>query len=318
MMLKKKISNQLGSLAVILIFISLFVSTFTIYLIYKKTNSSKKEELSSSQQILTDDVPATVKSDLTNLPLGDNKYTTTGPKKGYIYSCNKVGGGGGAFKDGDWIDSKNGTWNKEDKNVYVDGSVTWSNAQFDAQIKGNTRELSGNGLPTNHGTGVFPVARTDDAFNYDRNPNSIQAQKILQSIPLNPTLLKTPRCLNMGAVGYSLNGVAIFNALDGEGRDAAAHEILDKCGGHPERSGQYHYHDYSECISEKSSDPKLIGYMLDGFGLYKYPANPSNSDLDECHGITGKVFWNGSTQEQYHYVVTDEYPYTIGCFRGDY
>lgn len=254
--------------------------------------------------------------DLTKLPLGDNKYSTSNAKKGYIYSCAKIGGGGGAFKDGEWIDLKNSTWSKKDKKVFVDGSVEWPNAKFETIVKNSSRELFGNGVPTNHGTGQFPIDRADDAYSYDRNPNTIKTQSVLKTVSLNPTFSDKPRCLNMGAVGYSLNGVAIFNALDGEGRDAAAHEILDKCGGHPERTGEYHYHDYSECISEKSTEPKLVGYMLDGFGLYKYPINPSNDDLDECHGKTSEVFWNSKKQNIYHYVITSEYPYTIGCFRG--
>lgn len=315
-MAKKNPTNQFGNSVAILILLIMAVSALSAYFIYKKQNPSKIATTSATQQVQNDGVSTTNQSDLSNLPLGDNKYTTTGPKKGFIYSCVKIGGGGGAFKDGAWINKAAGTWSKKDKDVYVDGFVNWPNALYDVKEKGSLRELSGNGLPTNHGTGVFPVSRADDAYNYDRNPNSIQAKKILESIPLNPEIQKNPSCLNMGAVGYSLNGVAIFNALDGEGRDAAAHEILDKCGGHPERTGQYHYHDYSECISEKNSDPKLIGYMLDGFGLYKYPENPASDSLDECHGKTAEVLWNGSKQSIYHYVVTDEYPYTIACFRG--
>ena len=37
------------------------------------------------------------------LPLGDGKYTTTGPKKGYVYSCGPHTGGGGAQANGPWI-----------------------------------------------------------------------------------------------------------------------------------------------------------------------------------------------------------------------
>ena len=64
----------------------------------------------------------------------------------------------------------------------------------------------------------------------------------------------------------------------------------------------------------------LIGYALDGFGIYsKYKTNGqlyTNADLDECHGTTTSVVWNGEVQEVYHYVLTEEYPFTIGCFKG--
>ena len=316
MLKRKKLTNN-GSSVVVLLIVGVVVAVALSYLyLSRRSNQVTTNVSSTSKAVNTPEVANIVATDLSKLPLGDNKYSTSSASKGFIYSCLKVGGGGGAFKDGPWINTANGTWSKKDKNVTVDGSVSWSNASFSIKESGSKRELSGNGLPINNVTGVYPVSKSDDAYNYDRNPNSIQAQKVLKSIPLNPNYSEKPGCLNMGAVGYSLNGVAIFNALDGEGRDAAAHEILDVCGGHPERTGQYHYHDYSECMSEKSSEPKLIGYMLDGFGLYKYPINPTNNELDECHGKTSEVMWNGSKQSIYHYVITDAYPYTIGCYRG--
>jgi hypothetical protein len=42
------------------------------------------------------------------LPLGDNKYTTTGPKKGYVYLCRVMKGNGGAQESGSWISGT--TW----------------------------------------------------------------------------------------------------------------------------------------------------------------------------------------------------------------
>jgi len=42
----------------------------------------------------------------------------------------------------------------------------------------------------------------------------------------------------------------------------------------------------------------------------------TNADLDECHGRASEVLWDGSRVRIYHYVLTREYPYTIGCFRG--
>lgn len=39
-------------------------------------------------------------------------------------------------------------------------------------------------------------------------------------------------------------------------------------------------------------------------------------NLDECHGRASQVLWEGKEVNMYHYVLTSEYPYTIGCFRG--
>ena len=51
-------------------------------------------------------------------------------------------------------------------------------------------------------------------------------------------------------VGIALNGVVVYNALDDAGRDAAIHEIQDRCAGHPQGSGEYHYYGPGSCRSE--------------------------------------------------------------------
>lgn len=64
----------------------------------------------------------------------------------------------------------------------------------------------------------------------------------------------------------------------------------------------------------------LVGYALDGFGIYGQHGEGgrtlTNGDLDACHGHTHTVIWDGEAREIYHYHLTDEYPYTLGCFRG--
>ncbi len=116
-----------------------------------------------------------------------------------------------------------------------------------------------------------------------------------------------------------MTGVAIFNGFDAGNRDAVAHEIQDSCDGHPQQSGMYHYHSASDCIpGVNDPEPVLIGYALDGFGIYnRFDANGNeltNDDLDECHGTTSEVPWNGSTVSIYHYVATQAFPYTVGCY----
>lgn len=249
------------------------------------------------------------------LPLGDGKVLTTGAKRGYVYSCTQVGGGGGAFRDGPWIRS-DGTWVPAEK-VAVQGSVRWPQAAFDATRTGGELLLSGNGLPTNHATGTFPIAATDPAYAYDRNPNTIRAQAVDLELTGTPTVARRPSCLPMGPIGVMLNGVPIFNALDGQGQDAVAHEVQDACQGHPERSGAYHYHSLSTCLKDAGrGHSRLVGYALDGFGIHGPRGTDgrrlTNAQLDACHGHTHAV--NGT--RTYHYHATAEYPYTLGCFRG--
>ncbi|EKD92936.1 MAG: hypothetical protein ACD_28C00299G0005 [uncultured bacterium] len=255
------------------------------------------------------------------LPLGDEKISNE-PKIGFIYSCDTQLNGGGAFKAGEWINESEGYWDPN-KKIMVDGDISWANAQFTLETKGTTREIKGNGLPINHNTGTYPISTQDEAYLYDRNPNSIKEQKVVLSLPVQPTLAATPRCAS-GMVAIALNGIAIFNGLDAGGKDAVAHEIQDQCDGHPQKDGQYHYHNLSNCLEDTPRDTEhsaLVGYALDGFGLYgKKGENGkilTNADLDECHGHTHEIKWEGSLKNMYHYHATEEYPYTIGCFKGN-
>jgi hypothetical protein len=255
--------------------------------------------------------------DLTKLPLGDNKYTTTGPKRGYIYLCNArtEEGGGGAQADGPWITGS--TWDLN-KKLSIKGKVTWPNAAFSNTISGSTRILAGNDLPVNGMTGIFPVQSTDPAYAYDKNPNAISAQQYSDTFPVNPTAQATPSCMG-GEVGVMLNGVSLFNGFDATLRDAAAHEVQDSCQGHPQKDGQYHYHSLSSCFSNISTTA-VIGFALDGFPItgpkLTNGKNLTTNDLDECHGTSSQIVLDGKTVTLYHYVMTQDFPYSVSCFRG--
>ena len=257
--------------------------------------------------------------DETRLPVGDYKVSTAGPARDYIYLCNQGGMGGGASAQGPWFNG-DGTWDAT-KKTYVDGSVSWPSAAFTERITGSQRQLSGNGLPVGGTTGVFPIAQTDDAYLYDRNPNSIREQSLSVTLDAAPEK-GSPRCIG-GQVGMAKNGVPIFNGLDAGNRDAAAWEVQDRCGGHPQQAGQYHYHSIPACLNEDESTKKhsrLVGWALDGFGIYGPRGEDgeelSNDDLDVCHGHTEKVKLDGEKVKTYHYHGTAEYPYTVGCLRG--
>ncbi len=258
--------------------------------------------------------------DLTAIPLGDGRVSD-GPEVGAVWSCTDPPGGGGAFAVGPWIDEEAGTWSLPDKTVEVDGSVSWDGT-LSITTEGNVRTLSTNGVPADHTTGIYPVQPSDDAHDYDRNPNTITARDTTIQLPRHPQV-GDPRCTDMGPVGYLLTGVAIFNAIDLNGLDAVAHEIQDACQGHPEFSGQYHYHSLTECLADTGDGEHspLVGYALDGFGIhgrYGEDGDPvTNADLDECHGHTHTITWEGQEVAMYHYHATWEFPYTVSCFRGD-
>lgn len=260
--------------------------------------------------------------DVTELPVGDDPVSS--PEVDKVFSCQTSfpSNAPGAFSTGDWFNG-DGTWDLTKKPT-VDGEVAWPDAEVTITTEGSSRIISGNGLPTAQTTGTFPVSSSDDAYSFDRNPNSISAQSVTITLPENPKVADEPSCTSLGTIGIFTNGVQIYNALDAGGRDAAAYEIQDSCDGHPERSGTYHYHSASACVLDDldtgSGHSNLVGYAADGFGIYgtrgTNGVDVNNADLDECHGHTHKVKFNAKLQKIYHYHLTAEYPYTIGCYKG--
>lgn len=250
-----------------------------------------------------------------SVPLGDYKYVTSGPKKGYVYLCNVHKDNPGSMVNGPWISGD--SWNFLQK-ISIQGTVSWPNASFKNTISGSTRTLVTNGLPVSHTTGTFPVSSNDPAAAYDRNPNTISAQSITQSLPANPVYLNTPNCMG-GEVGIMLSGVPLFNGFDAGLRDAVAHELQDSCDGHPQGSGEYHYHSLSACMKD-SAITTVLGYAYDGFPITGPVVAPgkylTTKDLDECHGLTSEIVVDGVKKTTYHYVMTYDFPYSASCFRG--
>ncbi len=255
---------------------------------------------------------------LSALPLGDGKIGTVAV--GYVDSCQTSfsGRGGSAGGGTHWIHGSN--WDSTTKPT-VQGSVNWPQASYHVSVSSGQRVITTNDLPVGYTTGDFPISPSDPAYAYDRNPNAIQAQSLTYTLPANPTVASAPSCVGMGPIGVLSDGVTLFNALDADGRDAAAHEVQDSCGGHPEKTGDYHYHEISPCILRTATGAStLVGYALDGFGIYVERDAQGNlltdADLDACHGRTSVVTWDGKQVSMYHYDATAEYPYTVGCYRG--
>lgn len=248
------------------------------------------------------------------LPLGDG-HISTSPRSGYLMSC-MTHWPRGPVHGGPWIDGDH--WDPDSKPA-VQGQVLWPTHHIAITVQDGERVIVANNLP-DHATGQFPISPDDPAYRYDRNPNPIRPQDILLRLPLEPRVAATPGCVPMGMIGFTTDGVALYNAVDNGGIDAVAHEVQDRCSGHPQRRGQYHYHGPSPCMPNEQTSG-LVGYALDGFGIYgmRDPVSGRilhDSDLDACHGTVGPVQWNGRTVTMYHYVLTAEYPYTISCFRG--
>lgn len=146
----------------------------------------------------------------------------------------------------------------------------------------------------------------------------------------------------LGVIGVLRNGVAVFGVgspcgfstkcpEDGaptEWVDAVEAEghTVDQCGGHAAPTNQYHVHSGIGLVTDTQREDcdlpvdvegrhsKLLGWMLDGVGLYgRYSlGGVVPTDLDECGGHTHLL--RGSMT--YHYHLPDEFPWTIGCFKA--
>lgn len=255
------------------------------------------------------------------LPLGDGNVSLTTPAVGSVFACQAGNANaGGSQVDGPWIHGT--TWNATEK-IVVQGNVTWPSAAFTVSVAGDTRTIVTNDLPTGFSTGTFPIAASDPAHQYDGNPNSISdSESITVNLPVSPTASATPNCLTGGGIGILLNGVLLFDALDGPGRDAVAHEEQDLCQGHPQQEGQYHYHEVPTCLRDNAAGSStVVGWAYDGYPIVVERDGagnlPNNADLDACHGRTSPIVVDGVLTTMYHYSATLEYPYTLGCFHGE-
>ena len=154
---------------------------------------------------------------------------------------------------------------------------------------------------------------TNAAFSI--NPNRIASQQLVFRIPLNPTEAASKAATPLGPIGISLNGVAIFNQYAGPGKPLS-NEInsFDQANGHPQQTGQYHYHVEPLRLTEKYGQDALLGFLLDGFPVYgptEGTKTLTNADLDLYHGHTSatKEYPSGI----YHYHITNADPYIHGA-----
>ena len=219
----------------------------------------------------------------------------------------------------------------------VPGSVHMASV-FKVTTNDATRTFTGNGIPSTP-VGTFPIPSDSAAYKYyaalpavgyaNAAEIPIQPYDLSVSVPVHPVVNATPTCIPALPIGVTLTGAVwhLEMAADSQGHLYSPDSVLplDTCQGHP-YMGQYHYHGYSwKCFPKAlqgtaGKQSPLMGYAIDGFGVYGPRGADgkviTNAQLDECHGMVSKVMFNGKSQSIYHYVLNNEYPYSIGCFRG--
>ena len=216
-----------------------------------------------------------------------------------------------------------------------------------------TRSFSGNGLPSTK-MGTFPVQEGTSAYSYysglpgGNKPTSIYGQNagtyssaaaigvrpysLLSTVPFSPDPDPDPTVYYPIAsliVGVTLTGTVwhIEYANDNSGNWVSPINALptDQCFGHPYNE-QYHIHGYSwKCFPNQgtSGQSPVFGFALDGYPITGPRAADghmiTNAELDQCHGMTSEITMPGNEGKKrtYHYVLNREYPYSVGCFRGE-
>lgn len=154
---------------------------------------------------------------------------------------------------------------------------------------------------------------TNNKFNL--NPNRIKKQNMTFKIPLNPTPASTAQPTPLGAIGISLNGVPFYNQYAGPNNQALTFEVnsFDQANGHPQQSGQYHYHWEPLYLTSNFGEDALLGFLLDGYPVYGPMENGqivTNAQLDAYHGHAHAT--PEFPQGTYHYHITDQDPYING------
>ncbi|MEO5729393.1 MAG: YHYH protein [Byssovorax sp.] len=235
--------------------------------------------------------------------------------------------------DTPWLD---GTTITISKLAVVGGSVKWD-SQFTMSTTPTDRVLVGNGLP-NHATGTYPIEKGTDAYDYyaalpamgydNAAEIPIGPYEINLTLPRDPKPNATPSCVLWIFQGVVSQTGGVWHAEIAPDASLEIHDPisalpLDECWGHPYNT-QYHYHAYSwKCFPNQGTSGQhspLFGYAIDGFGVYGPRGENgelvTNDDLDECHGHTHEIEWDGVKKSMYHYHTNNQFPYTIGCYRG--
>ncbi|HTJ84281.1 MAG TPA: YHYH protein [Polyangiaceae bacterium] len=152
----------------------------------------------------------------------------------------------------------------------------------------------------------------EDYTDATQNPNLIEPFALDVSFPETPD---TGGGTMTGAiVGVAADGVAIFGNFAAPGDDIFQEAMtFDRCGGHPQMAGQYHYH--AEPYALSYDDARFIGVLRDGYAVYgRRDADGSLPTLDADGGHMGTTEDSPDTPV-YHYhlnLETSQTPGTAG------
>jgi hypothetical protein len=188
---------------------------------------------------------------------------------------------------------------------------------------GTTLTITTNGLP-DHKSVYYATSdakyeafsgKTFANYTFAKNPNTIATQSLTFKIPLKPAVNATHAATPLGPIGIAINGVVFFNQYAGPSVPLT-NEMggFDQYWGHPQNTGQYHYHvEPLYLTTVKTSKSSLLGFLLDGFPVYGPEENGAavtTAMLDAYHGHTANTV--DYPTGIYHYHITSSDPYING------
>ncbi|WP_405564900.1 YHYH protein [Polaribacter sp. Asnod6-C07] len=190
---------------------------------------------------------------------------------------------------------KAGIWFKDDKVYDVSGHFIANLDEFYSDDKWKVYREDGTIRVTDTEEGCLAAAKpdVDEAYNnycVECLPEYFKDQVTTYTIPVTPKYLNTTQSFGGGGIGVAFNGVK-YDPPAPTHAILAAHTIapLDDHGGHVNPHGGYHYHAVTgstKKIEQTNTHSELIGYAIDGFGIYALLDKNGNkpTNLDECGG----------------------------------
>ncbi len=189
-------------------------------------------------------------------------------------------------------------------------------------VEGNYVVIKTSGLP-DHKSPYYKNTQWEstlyEAYNgsnsaWSQNPNTISSQSFTFKLPLTPSVDAAHGATPLGPIGVSINGLPIYNQYAGPNQPLTSEiNSFDQYNGHPQMTGQYHYHIEPTYLTNKYGKNALLGFLLDGYPVYGPLENNKtivNADLDQYHGHT-----HATTEYPagiYHYHITADEPYING------
>ena len=149
------------------------------------------------------------------------------------------------------------------------------------------------------------------------NPNCAVVQNFKFLIPKTPKILNSPQKItsSIQEIGVALNGVVIAGPYDSENKIAPYNRVVDLCSSHADPRGLYHYHFAPLCMKDINGKiltldvQQQIGWSFDGYQIKGLADRESHlPTMDTCNGH--------KHGEEYHYHVTRDFPFFMGCYKA--